>query len=213
MLFYRAIIILFCLAAFQQMSGSMAVVQYAEIIFDEANANMEGKHLTMILGAVQVMFTIVSMIIIDRIGRKPLLIISSIGSACSTTMVATYFSLQHNNVDTSGLGWLAATGVIMYIVMYSLGMASLFFTFNSELLATNVKALGSTIAICTVNLWAFAVIKLYIVIAESSGVHVPFWIFTASSFACALFTFFYVPETKGKTLEQIQQKLHQLPNK
>ncbi|XP_012230915.2 facilitated trehalose transporter Tret1-like isoform X1 [Linepithema humile] len=209
----RAIIILFCLAAFQQMSGSQAIVQYAEIIFDEANANMEGKHLTMILGAIQVIFTIISMIIIDRIGRKPLLIISSIGSACSTAMVAAYFNLQHNHVDTSELGWLAATGVVMYIVMYSLGMASLFFTLGSELLATNVKALGSTIAIFTVNLWAFAVTKLYMVIVESSGIHMPFWIFTASSFACALFTFFYVPETKGKTLEQIQQKLHKPPNK
>lgn len=209
----RAIIILFCLAAFQQMSGSQAVVQYAEIIFDEANANMDGKHLTMILGAVQVVFTIVSMIIIDRIGRKPLLIFSSIGSACSTAMVAAYFNLQHNRVDTSELGWLAASGVIMYIIMYSLGMASLFFTFGSELLATNVKALGSTIAICTVNLWGFAVTKLYTVIAENYGTHVPFWIFTASSFACALFTFFYVPETKGKTLEQIQQKLHEPLNK
>jgi len=188
-------------------------MQYAEIIFDEANANMEGKHLTMILGVVQVVFTIVSMIIIDRIGRKPLLIISAIGSACSTTMIAAYFNLQYNHVNTSELGWLAAIGVIMYIVMYSLGMASLFFTLSSELLATNVKALGSTIAILALNLWAFAVIKLYVVIAESFGIHVPFWIFTASSFVCALFTFFYVPETKGKTLEQIQQKLHKLSNK
>lgn len=193
------------------MSGSQAVVQYAEMIFDEANASIEGKHLTMVLGVAQVVFTIVSMIIIDRIGRKPLLIISSIGSACSTAMVATYFNLQYNHVDTSELGWLAATGVVMYVVMYSLGMASLLFTMGSELLDTNVKALGSTLAILTVNLWAFAVIKLYVVIVESFGIHMPFWIFTASSFVCALFTFLYIPETKGKTLEQIQQKLHKLP--
>lgn len=192
------------------MSGSQAMLQYAEIIFDQMNTNLEGKYLTMILGVVQLIFAIICMFITDHSGRKPLLIISCIGTACSTAMVATYFNLQYNHMNTNDLIWLPATGVIMYTIMYSLGLASLPFTLLSELFPTNVKALGSTIVLIIIFLTAFIVTTSYLIIADIAGKHVPFWIFTASSFAGALFTFFYVPETKGKTLQQIQETLQGL---
>jgi len=62
----------------------------------------------------------------------------------------------------------------------------------------------------TVSVTAFIVTKLYPIISEDAGVHTPFWIFTACSLISTLFTFFYVPETKGRTLGQIQEKLHGL---
>jgi len=194
----------------QQLSGSQAVLQYAQMIFDQANSNLEGKYLTMILGAVQLVCSVVCMMIIDRSGRKPLLIISSIGSACSTAMVATYFHLQYYYVDTSNITLLPVTGVILYVITYSLGLASLPFTMASELFPTNVKALGNMIGMMTLNIAAFIVTKLYLVISESAGMHTPFWIFTACSLASTIFTLLYVPETKGRTLEQIQKKLHGL---
>ncbi|XP_020283040.1 facilitated trehalose transporter Tret1-like [Pseudomyrmex gracilis] len=206
----RALITLICMGIFQQMSGSQAVLQYAEIIFDEANGSLEGKYLTMILGVVQVVCTIICMFVTDYCGRKLLLIVSSIGASCSTAIVATYFTLQHH-MDISKIAWLPAIGVLMYIVMYCLGLASLVFTMGGELFPTNVKALGLMMPIVMGNIIAFIVTKSYAVIAANIGVHVPFWIFSASSFVSALFTFFYVPETKGKTLEQIQEKLHMPP--
>lgn len=195
------------------MSGVQAVLQYAQLIFDQANTNLEGKYLTMILGIVQLMSTIVCMMIIDRIGRKPLYVISAIGSACSTAIVAIYFNLQRYGLDTSEIAWLPVIGVFLYIVMYSLGLAPLFFTMSSELFATNVKALGSMITVAVANVFAFIVIKLYLLIAETAGVHVPFWIFTMCSFIFALLTFLFLPETKGKTLEQIVEKLHRKSEK
>ncbi|KAL6261495.1 hypothetical protein P5V15_006584 [Pogonomyrmex californicus] len=204
----RALITLMCLGIFQQSSGSQAVMQYAETIFNQMNSNLEGKYLTIILGVVQLIFTIISMIITDRCGRKPLLIISSIGSACSTVMIATYFHLQYYRIDTNNIIWLPATGTMMYIVMYAIGLAGVPFTMASELFPTNVKAIGTTLGIMTVHTTAFIVTKLYPTLSEIAGTHTPFWIFTACSVISALFTFFYVPETKGKTLEQIQKKLH-----
>lgn len=164
----------------------------------------------MILGVVQLIFTIICMFITDHIGRKPLLIISYIGTACSTAMVATYFNLQYSYMNINDFIWLPATGIIIYIIMYSLGLASLPFTLLSELFPTNVKALGSTIIFIVTYLTAFVVTTSYLIIVDIAGKHVPFWIFTASSFAGALFTFFYVPETKGKTLQQIQETLQGL---
>lgn len=209
--FHRALITLLCLGIFQQMSGSQAVLQYAEMIFDEANGKLKGKYLTMILGAVQLACAIICMMITDRSGRKSLLMISTIGSACSTAMVAAYFHLQYNHVDTRDIVWLPATGVILYVIMYALGLAALPFTMASELFPTNVKALGNMIGIMTIQFSAFVVTKLYLIIIESAGTHAPFWIFTAFSLVGAAFTLFYVPETKGRTLEEIQEKLHGLP--
>jgi len=192
----------------QQLSGIQAVLQYAQTIFDQANGNLEGKYLTMIVGVVQLFCSIVCMIIIDCSGRKLLLMISTIGSACSVAMVAIYFHLQYNHMDTSNITWLPATGVILFSVMFSVGLSPLTLTIGSEMFPTNVKALGNTLGSITINTTSFVVMTLYPIISANAGVHTSFWIFAACCLAGAVFTFFYVPETKGKTLEQIQKKLH-----
>ncbi|XP_029172548.1 facilitated trehalose transporter Tret1-like [Nylanderia fulva] len=204
----RAVIILLFLVWIQQFSGVNAVIQYSQIILDRANTNLEGKYLTMIIGAIQMIFTIVCMFLSDCSGRRLLLMISAAGAALSTCMVAIYFNLEYSHIDTSNIIWLPAIGTIMYVIMYGLGLAPLPFTMASELFPTNVKALGITTILTFMHLWAFTVLKLYMVIAESYGTHVPFWIFTMCSLVGTLIVLFYVPETKGKTLEQIQKELH-----
>ncbi|XP_072742849.1 facilitated trehalose transporter Tret1-like [Anoplolepis gracilipes] len=203
----RALIILICLGGIQQMSGAQVVIQYTQIILDHANSNLEGKYVTMILGVVQVTFTIICMFLSDYSGRKSLLVISAIGSALSTAIIATYFNLQYNNIDTSNITWLPAVGAIMYLVMHCLGLASIVFTVASELFPTSIKALGNTTFYVIAHLWSFISLKLYL-IAGNNCTHVSFWIFTACSLAGSFFILFYVPETKGKTLEQIQHELH-----
>ncbi|XP_025269915.1 facilitated trehalose transporter Tret1 isoform X2 [Camponotus floridanus] len=175
----RTLIIMLCLSITQKMTGYQAILNYAQIIFDQMNVNLEGKYLTMILGVVQLIFTIISMFITDHSGRRSLLIISCIG-------------------------------IITYVMMYALGLSSQPFTLLSEIFPINVKALGSMIILIARELLEFVVITSYMIIADIAGTHVPFWIFTACNFAGALFIFFYVPETKGKTLEQIQEELQLL---
>lgn len=186
------------------------MLQYADIIFDQANSNLESKYLTMILGVIQIIFSIISMFITDHYGRKSLLIISAIGSGCSTAIVAIYFNLQYNHINTNHLVWLPATSVMIYTIMYALGLASVPFTLLSEIYPINVKALGSTIFLVLISLLSFVMSTLYLIITDIVGAHVPFWIFTACSLAGALFIFLCVPETKGKTFEQIQEQLQGL---
>lgn len=192
----------------QQLGGMQAVLQYTEMIFNEMENDLEGKYFTIILGVVQVVCTVVCMYVTDLSGRRPLLIISTIGAGSSMTLIAVYFYLRHINMDVSEIRWLPATGLIMYIVMFALGIASLPFTMIGELFPTNVKPLGSMITNTILHCCAFAVTKSYPILVDSVGIHVPFFIFAACNIAGAIFTIFYVPETKGKTLEQIQEKLH-----
>ncbi|XP_011164054.2 facilitated trehalose transporter Tret1 isoform X1 [Solenopsis invicta] len=206
----RALITVVCLCSIQQLSGIQAVLQYAQMIFDHANGKLEGKYLTMILGAVQLVCAVVCMMIIDRSGRKPLLTISAIGTACSSAIVASYFHLQYYHVDTSNIVWLPAICVILYIIMHSLGLGALPLTMASEMFPTNVKTLGIMTSVMMLNFIGFSIAELYPVISEKAGIHTPFWIFTACNLAGAVFTLLYVIETKGKTLEQIQEELHDL---
>ncbi|KAL0122456.1 hypothetical protein PUN28_007289 [Cardiocondyla obscurior] len=209
----RALLTLTCLGMAQQLSGIQIVLQYAEMIFDEADVELEGKYLTMVLGAVQLVSVLICMMVTDRSGRKSLLIISCVGSACSTAMVAAYFHAKHNQVDISNILWLPILGVILYVVMYSLGLAGIPLTMASELYPTNVKALGTTTKIVITNIIAFALTNSYLAVSKSTGTHTPFWIFTVCSLVAALFTLLYVPETKGRTLEEIQEKLRGLSKK
>ena len=193
------------------MSGSQAVAAYAQTIFDRANSGLEGKYLTIMLGVIQIIITIICGTITDRAGRRPLLIISSFGCAICTGIVALYFHLEYlkiEGIDMSGFGWLAASGMTLYIIFYSFGLSALPFAMIGELFPINVKALASTICITFVNFLSFIVIKSYQILNDYAGVYTAFWCYTGLSLLGTIFIYFYVPETNGKTLQDIQNELH-----
>ncbi|KAG7187606.1 hypothetical protein KM043_016669 [Ampulex compressa] len=206
---YRALIIIMVLIVVQQMSGSQVVVSYAQMIFDAGHTKIEGMYLTMILGAVQVASAIACSIIVDHCGRKPLLIISTFGAFLSMFSIGLYFYLQRAQVDTGRIYWLPAAGVIMYIVFFSIGLGTLPFTLMSELFPTNVKALGNTAAMILCNMTAFIMTRTYHDIVTALGMHMAFWIFATCCAIGLVFVIFFVPETKGKTLQEIQLQMQE----
>ncbi|XP_043477246.1 uncharacterized protein LOC122508161 [Leptopilina heterotoma] len=208
----RALIACLGLLLIQQMSGSQAVTAYAEKIYDEANSGLEGKYLTMMLGTIQIIVTIFSGMITDRIGRRPLLLLSTIGCAISTGIVAIYFHLIYLQITeiSTGFGWIAALGITFYIIFYSLGLSGLPFAMIGELFSTNVKAFSSTICIVFVNILSILVIKTYQILNDFVGIQSAFWLYTLCSIVGGVFIFFYVPETNGKSLQCIQKELQKI---
>lgn len=92
--------------------------------------------------------------------------------------------------------------------MYAFGLAGLPFTLISELFPTNVKALGSALGIMSCNGFSFVVTLSYQSIAADFGLYTVFWIFTVVSLLGVFFVYAYVPETRGRTLQEVQEKLH-----
>ena len=207
-LFCRALIAVLGLFIMQQWSGSLAILSYAELIFNEMKSQLEGKYLTMILGGVQVMCTAINAFIVDRCNRRTLLLISASGISISTCLIALFFFLQYIEVDVSEIAWLPAAGSILYIVSFSFGLAALPFTMMSEIFPTNVKAVGSMIGMLCCNSSAFAVALSYQSIAEQCGIYVAFWFFSLIAALGVIFTYYFVPETRKKTLQEIQEQLH-----
>ncbi|XP_011313989.1 facilitated trehalose transporter Tret1 [Fopius arisanus] len=196
------------LGLIQQLSGSQAIMMYTQTIFDQANVDLEGKYMAMILGLVQIVCTGICAVIVDRNGRRFLLLFSVIGSLVSTGIVAIYFTLQYSSIDTSAITWLPATGCMFYVVFYSLGLAPLPVTVMGELFPTNIKSLACVLVTFISNLTGFTVGKTYQVISDSVGTHVAFWMFTLFNAIGTTYIYLSVPETKGKTLQEIQAELH-----
>ncbi|XP_026672317.1 facilitated trehalose transporter Tret1-like [Ceratina calcarata] len=203
----KALLVVLGLLVVQQWSGSLAILSYAELIFNSANSEFEGKYVTMIVGGVQVICAVMSATLGDRFERRTLLMISAFGVSVSTFLVGLFFFLRNVQENVDNITWLPAVALLLYIIVYAIGLAAIPFTMMSEVFPTNVKAMGSMIGMLCTNLCAFIVALTYQSIA-SHGEYVAFWLFSAVGIAGVLFIYCYVPETRGKTLQEIQDQLH-----
>ncbi|XP_017748390.1 PREDICTED: solute carrier family 2, facilitated glucose transporter member 8 isoform X2 [Rhinopithecus bieti] len=159
---YKPFIIGVSLMAFQQLSGVNAIMFYAETIFEEAKFK-DSSLASVVVGVIQVLFTAVAALIMDRAGRRLLLVLSGFA-----------------------VGW----GPIPWLLM-------------SEIFPLHVKGVATGVCVLTNWLMAFLVTKEFSSLMEVLRPYGAFWLASAFCIFSVLFTLFCVPETKGKTLEQI----------
>lgn len=167
----------------------------------------------MIYFSVQLVVIIFSSSIVDKAGRKPLLMISSTGSAVTLFLQGTYFYVkEQTTVDTSSFEFLPIIILIVFVVIFSVGMQSIPILMLGELFPTNVKAYALCFADIYYSIVAMAASKFLQLTRDNWGLYVAFYGYSIFSFLGLLFIIFCVPETKGKNLEEIQEILrgHQI---
>lgn len=204
----RGLMIAFGLMIFQQLSGVNAVIFYATDIFKSAGSTLEPSTATIIVGVIQAVATFISTLVVDLLGRRKLLLLSDFVMAICTLLLGIYFYLRNEtDFDDSSLGWLPLTSVCLFIVVFSLGYGPIPWMMVGELFAPQIKGFASSFS-CVLNwILAFVVTRFYSDLALSFGTHTTFWIFAVISAIGTAFVFFFVPETKSKTLDQIQKEL------
>ncbi|CAN1835678.1 Sugar transporter ERD6-like 6 [Linum perenne] len=194
------------LLVLQQLSGINAVLFYSSNIFEAAgvtNSNM----VTCIVGVIQVVATAVTTWLVDRTGRRILLIVSSSGMTLSILLVAVSFIVKDFvSVDSSVhniLGILSVAGVLLMVVTFSLGMGAIPWVIMSEILPVNIKGLAGSIATLAnwFIVWLVTVTANLLLTWSPGGT---FLIYTVVSGFAVAFVALWVPETKGRTLEEIQ---------
>lgn len=206
------------LVAGQQLSGINAVLLYSQSIFAEASEPGSGlttSQSTIVIGVVQMLASCVTPLVVDRFGRRILLVLSGIGDAASLTALGYFFYVQEQaktNPDSAELlgelkSWLPVVSLIIFISTYCIGWGPLPWGILGELFASDVKSKASSITVCVCWGIGFLITKFYSDISSAFGNHTAFWIFAACSALSVLFTIFILPETKGKSLEQIQAEL------
>ena len=190
------------LVSFQQLTGINAVMFFTVSIFESAGYE-NGQGATVMVGLMQVVFTVAACFLMDRAGRRILLIVAGIGMTLSCVALGYYYYVLSIGTG-SNLGWLALTSVIAYIIAFSLGWGPIPMLVMSEIFP--VKARGSASAISTACSWiiSFVVTNQFAALQGAVGAHGAFWLF--GMFCClgTVFVWRTVPETKGKSLEDIE---------
>ncbi|XP_068627054.1 facilitated trehalose transporter Tret1-2 homolog [Battus philenor] len=192
----------------QQLCGSAAVVAYAQTIFKSTDSKIEPYLESIIIGSVQVATCVLSVILVDRVGRKPLLLLSALGVGLMNGTIGTYFyfSTWHKSA-VEHLHWLPLAAIVIYIVCYAIGLSTVPYVIIGEMFPTNVKLYASCVAHIYTGISMFAVQKLFQVVKDSWGIYTAFWGFAAFSLLGLVYMLIALPETKGKSFTNIQAGL------
>jgi SP family xylose:H+ symportor-like MFS transporter len=192
------------LSVFQQLVGINAVLYYAPLMFSNMGATTNSALLqTIVVGAANTIFTVVAITTVDRLGRKPLLIIGALIMAVSMIALGCLF-----NAKSVGFGALVA--VVAYIGGFALSWGPVVWVLLSEMFPNSIK--GKALAIAVAAQWGanlfvsttFKILDGNSVLNALFNHGFAYWIYGAMSILAALLVLWYVPETKGKTLEAIQ---------
>jgi MFS family permease len=155
----------------------------------------------------QVLATYSSTLLVDKAGRRILLLFSSTVMAVCLTVLGLCFYLQMNGHDVSTLSWLPLACVSIFIIVFSMGFGPIPWIMIGELFPSNVKGIASAVAAAFSWIFAFAVTKAFQNLVDLLGSPVTFWLFAVMCVAATIFTAILVPETKGKDLQDIQAEL------
>jgi SP family xylose:H+ symportor-like MFS transporter len=192
------------LSVFQQVIGINAVLYYAPLMFKNMGASTDSALLqTIIVGVANIVFTLVALVTVDRWGRKPLLVLGALVMAVSMTTLGFLFS--SGNVGTAAL-----VAVVAYIAGFALSWGPVVWVLLSEIFPNAIKGKAMALAVAMqwiANLfvsWSFKVLDGNSVLNAMFNHGFSYWIYGAMSVLAALFVLRFVPETKGRTLEAIQ---------
>ena len=195
----RALLIGIVLAIFSQVTGINAIMYYAPEIF-KSSGDGSGSALmqTVLVGIINVAFTLVAIKYVDKLGRKALLLIGIAGMTICLLAVgaAFYFEMQK--------GYLVLIAILGYIACFAISLGPLTFVVIAEIFPT--KARGTAMSVAVFSLWVavFLVSQTFPILMGSIGNAFTFWIYMLMAVFAFLFVWKMVPETKEKTLEEIQ---------
>jgi sugar porter (SP) family MFS transporter len=196
----KPIVIAFTVGMFSQLSGINAILYYLNDIFALAGASrISGNLQAIAVGATNLVATLIAMAVIDKLGRKKLLLTGTVGLAlCLTIISILFFTKQH-------LAWLVWL-LMAYIACFAVSQGAVLWVYISEVFPNRVRAKGQSLG--SFAHWFFnAVISLvFPVMAKATGAY-PFVFFAAMMVLDFFLVLFYYPETSGISLEQMQHKL------
>ncbi|XP_060528941.1 facilitated trehalose transporter Tret1-like [Cylas formicarius] len=204
----KAILIMTVLNGSQHLSSISVLLMNLHLILNEAGSvYIETSYAAIIFAALMFIAATTASMILDRCGRKVLLTISALLTGTSLLVIAIYFNLMAAGHDVKSISWLPIVSVMCYAAVFKFGLGIVPIVVTAEIFPTKMKAIGMTLADSMYVLFAIISLELYAWLHDAYGNHVPFYLFSACCYLTALFTIFVIPETKGKTLEEIQMLL------
>ena len=203
--FRLAVLVGVGLAIFQQITGINTIVYYSPVIlrmsgYPSAKAAILAAA---VIGAANVLVTILSIFMVDRLGRRFLLLFGTAGMGLALAMIGIAF-------ERRSAGTVIFYEMIAYIVSFGIGLGPVMWLLISEIYPTKIR--GKAMSLATVSVWGsnWLVAGTFLSLIRSAGPAGTFWIFSVICLLAFGFCWAYVPETKGKTLEMIERHWSQL---
>ena len=197
--YFKPIVIAFTVGMFSQLSGINAVLYYLNDIFTLAGATKVSGNLQAIaVGATNLVFTLLAMSVIDKFGRKKLLLIGTVGLGICLSLIA-YVFYTHTHLDW--LVWL----LMAFIASFAMSQGAVLWVYISEVFPNRVRSKGQALGSSSHWVWNVLISLLFPIMAKSSGAY-PFMFFAAMMAVDFVLVLFYYPETTGISLEKMQHK-------
>ena len=192
----RAFWTVMALAFFNQACASTAVLNYGPILLESQGVETAtASFFSATTGLSKLLGVSVSFFLVDKVGRRPLLIFGSVGSSVSLLVVAF--------ADATVSVWMMVLGMSLFIFFFSLSWAEIFWIILSEVFS--MKAKSSAIAMCTATLFLVGSVADMLFLTVRNGIGFgSFILYSAISLMGGVFVYFFLPETRGKTLAEVQ---------
>ena len=196
------VVLVMLFAFFNQVSGINAIIYYAPRIFEMAGLGAHSSLLSTVgIGMINFIFTLLGINIIDKVGRKVLMLVGSVGLIVSLFLVAFTFYSGHLS------GFAIPVYMMLFIAFFAFSQGAVIWVFISEIFPNQVRAKGQTLGSSTHWIMAAIIAFSFPYLAESLGGAITFFFFGFMMVLQLIFVWFFMPETKGTSLEQIEANM------
>lgn len=199
---FKPVLILIGFFAFQQLAGIFVIIVFAVRFLTEAGVALDPFLGAILIGVVRLTGHTAVLYILDKFGRKPPAIYGGMGMGICMIGLAfiTGFKIQST--------WLPMIFILFYIFTSTIGFLTLPFTMIAEVFPQNVRGFGSGLCVCSCYALSFFMVKLYPTMVKTFGNQYVFLFYGIASFVGVIFVIVFLPETKGKTLEEIENSFN-----
>jgi SP family xylose:H+ symportor-like MFS transporter len=205
--YLKVMLLAVAITAFNQLSGINAIIYYAPKVFKLTGAGSENAMLqSIIIGIVNLIFTMLALSVIDKMGRKKLMLIGSIGYIVSLATAAGVFMLN-GEVFSQAAGFTLLGAITLFIASHAFGQGAVVWVFISEIFPNRVRARGQALGAFSIWVFAALVSQIFPVILGTMGGGITFALFCGFMVIQLVWVITVMPETKGVPLEEIEDKL------
>lgn len=205
----KALVALLFLRTSQTFTGIYVFAAYTQFIFEKAGGNFSAQTSAILYTGLTFLMYSISSSFSDKLGRRVAFITSMFLASIVVFAEATYFliDIKYKSVDLSDLQWFPLAGMLTFVIVSSFGVGIIPTLMYSELFSASVKAQGISAATVAFSLISILVNNIFYYFNAATGLYGPFFLFGCSNVLSTAIAYFLIPETKGKTLEEIQQML------
>ncbi|KAH8298404.1 hypothetical protein KR044_001947, partial [Drosophila immigrans] len=205
--YFKPVFIAVALMVFQQLTGINAIIFYTVMIFDMCGSTIDSHLSTMIVGVANFLATVIATMLIDHAGRKILLCVSAVSMIITLFVLSVFFYLKETKFDTSEIGWLPLVSLLLYVLGFSVGFGPVPWLMLGEILPNKIRGPSASLVVACNWMCTFIVTKTFQDLLDYIGGSGAFGVFCISCIIALIFVIIVVPETKNKSLEQIEEEL------